>query len=135
MAGDEKSALAAQLAQMIPPPMPRPAHVPVPSPAFRGFHDHLEERRRLAVAETYAERLTLDELSELVRFFVSPIGQSFLQTWPVFREKTQVVMQSINTAVNERPGPPAFTFATATAASDSPEVAKWVEQIKQDISK
>jgi hypothetical protein len=46
----------------------------------------------------------------------------------------QGVFQSINKAVKERPGP-GMTFVSSTAASDSPEVAKWVEQIKQDISK
>jgi len=120
---------------MIPPPVSRPAQLPVPSPAFRGFHDHLEESRRSAVEDTYAERLTLDELSELVRFFESPVGQSFLQTWPVFTEKMQRVIQSIHTAVKERPAPSPWTMATSTAVSDSPEIAKWVEQIKQDTSK
>ena len=120
---------------MIPPPMSRPPEVPVPSPAFRAFHDHLEELRRSAVAETYAERLTLDELSELVRFFESQVGQSFLQTWPVFGDKMRSVFQSINAAVKERPAPSEVTPFTATAVSDSPEIAKWVEQIKQDISK
>jgi hypothetical protein len=135
MTENDKSALAAKLAEMIPPRLSRPADMPVPSPAFRGFHDHLEERRRLAIAETYAERLTVDELSELVRFFESRVGQSFLQTWPVFTEKMQGVFQSINTAVKERPAPSQWTVATSTAVGDSPEIAKWVEQIKQDISK
>jgi hypothetical protein len=79
--------------------------------------------------------LTLDELAELVRFFESHLGQSFLQTWPIFGDKMQGVFQSINKAVKERPGPSTLTAVTSTAASDSPEVAKWVEQIKQDISK
>jgi hypothetical protein len=132
MAGDEKSALAARLAQMVPPPTPRPSHVPA---GLYGFHDHLAERRRSVVADTYAERLTIEDLTELVRFFESDVGQAFLRTWPVFGEKMQGVYQSINTAVNERPAPSTFTLATATDVTGTPEFAKWVEQIKQDISK
>src|SRR4051794_18686972 len=111
MTENEKSALAAKLAQMIPPSPPRPAHVPM---GLFGFHDHLEERRRSAVADTYAERLTVDELSELVRFFESDLGQSFLQTWPVFADKMRRVIESISTAVNERPAPSSFTLANAS---------------------
>jgi len=115
--------------------MCRPADAPVPSPSLRAFHAHLDERRRAAVAETYAERLTLDDLTELVRFFESHVGQSFLETWPVFGDTMRGVFQAINTAVKERPGPSTLTASTSFAASDAPGVADWVEQIKQDISK
>ncbi len=89
-----KRELARRLAQFS---LPTFAQSPLASRSepFKRLLDQLEERRKLVVIDTYVERLTVDELHELVRFYESDVGQSFVKTFPILEERTRELFETL----------------------------------------
>src|SRR5687768_17089252 len=96
MNSDEKWRLAQTLAALSPSPFaPRVSRGDVPDGPLKHFLEVLRQRQSLIVAETYQEHLSQDEMRELVRFFQSELGLSFMKTCSVLRERMRKALPTL----------------------------------------
>jgi hypothetical protein len=122
-----KRALAGRLAKLSLPAMTAPPGVG--SELLRELLGAFAERRNGVAIDVYVERLSVDELSELVRFFESDVGQSFVQTFPIFEERMRALIQTLGTErmSDEQGG--------RLGSLSSVDLAKLMEHAKQPPSK
>lgn len=126
-----KRDLAERLAQLSLPAFARPPLPAGGSQLFKKFLDGLDERRKSVAIDTYAERLTVDELDELVRFYESDAGQSFVETFRILDERMRELFQTlrIERMTDEQSG------HLGSATLSSADLAKLMEHAKQPPSK